>query len=97
MDLKELRFEIDKIDDELIRLFDKRMDLSVKVALYKLQKGLPVYDPVREQEILEKLSGKVSEGRRESVVAMYRLLFELSRAEQEVIFSDAGDCGSSPQ
>ena len=35
MELKDLRNEIDAIDDELVRLFVKRMECSAQVADYK--------------------------------------------------------------
>ena len=35
MELKELRTEIDKIDDELVRLFGARMEIAAKIADYK--------------------------------------------------------------
>jgi len=85
MDLQELRTKIDQIDDELIGLFQKRMDLSIDVARYKKQHGISVHDPVREQEILDHLSSKVNKGRESAIVALYTLLFELSRNEQEKI------------
>ena len=84
-DLQDLRFEIDKIDNELIQLFQKRMDISVEVAVYKKEHNQPVYDPVREQEILEKLSGKAKEENKDSIISLYKLLFEISRAGQEKI------------
>jgi len=46
-----------------------------------------VYDPVREQQKLHELSGKVEEGRKEYITALYSLIFELSRAEQERILN----------
>ncbi len=42
MDLLELRNEIDKLDDELIPLLLKRMDISRQVAEYKVKNGIPV-------------------------------------------------------
>ena len=87
MDLQDLRSRINKIDDELIRLFEQRMDVSVEIARYKRQHNLPVHDPAREQEILGNISRKVSEGREAPTVALYSLLFELSRAEQEKILN----------
>ena len=83
MDLQELRAKIDQIDDELIGLFQQRMDLSADVARYKKQHDIPVHDPVREQEILDHLSRKVKKGHESAVIALYTLLFELSRNEQE--------------
>lgn len=35
MDLNEIRSEIDKIDDELVRLFCQRMHVSAQIADYK--------------------------------------------------------------
>ena len=87
MDLQDLRLQINKIDDELILLFERRMDLSVEIARYKRQRNIPVYDPAREQEILGNISGKVREGRESSITALYSLLFELSRAEQKKIIN----------
>lgn len=90
MSLQELREKIDEIDNDLIDLFQRRMDLSAEVAHYKQQHNLPVYDPAREREVLDKLSRKVKEGRESSIVSLYSLLFELSRAEQEKILSSEG-------
>ncbi|MCL2813699.1 MAG: chorismate mutase [Oscillospiraceae bacterium] len=87
MDLQELRKKIDEIDDGLINLFQQRMDISAEIAKYKRQHNMPVYDPAREREILDKLSRKAKEGRESSITALYSLLFELSRAEQEKILN----------
>lgn len=47
MDLKELRAQIDDIDDELVKLFCKRMDIAAQVADYKKENGLPIFVPAR--------------------------------------------------
>jgi len=83
MNLQELRDEIDSIDESLIELFRKRMELSKKVAEYKKQHDLPVYDPVREEGILEKLSAKAGKEQEEAIRELYTLIFKLSRAVQE--------------
>jgi len=83
MDLKQLRAEIDKIDDEMFRLLSERMDISAKVAEYKRENGVPVHDPLREREILDKLSHKVSDDHKDAITALYKQLFELSRAIQK--------------
>ena len=47
MDLTELRGQIDEIDDEIIKLFCRRMDIAAQVADYKkannLPEGLPLF------------------------------------------------------
>ena len=96
MNLQDLRLRIDQIDDELIRLFEERMNISAEVAQYKRLHDITIHDPAREREILNNLSRKVKKGRESSIVALYSLLFELSRAEQEkIIKAEADSCGVS--
>lgn len=52
-DLLELRKEIDRIDSELVRLFEERMQCVLKVAEYKKQNNLEVLHKSREEEIIK--------------------------------------------
>ena len=45
MNLNEIRSEIDKIDDELVRLFCQRMHVAAQVADYKKANNLPIFQP----------------------------------------------------
>jgi len=87
MDIQELRDMIDEIDNCLLELFQQRMDVSVEIALYKMQNNMPVRDPAREKQILQSLSQKVAQERESAVIALFSLLFELSRAEQAKILN----------
>ena len=82
MDLKELRGEIDKIDDELVKLFCARMDVAARIADFKKEQGLPIYHPVREQEKLQDVAFKAGVEMADYTKELYRLLFELSRSYQ---------------
>lgn len=82
MDLKYFREQIDIIDNELLRLFVARMKLSNQIANYKKEHHLPIYDQVREQEILQLVAEKVDPDFEESAQRLYSLLFELSRNYQ---------------
>ena len=82
MDLKELRNEIDKIDDEIVRLFCARMDVAARIADHKKAQGLPIFHPLREQEKLQDVAGKAGEEMGEYTKELYQLLFELSRNYQ---------------
>ena len=42
MNLEELRENIDRIDDEIINLVEKRMDTAAQIATYKKENNLPV-------------------------------------------------------
>ena len=58
MDLNELRNEINAIDDEILALFLRRMEVAGQVAAYKRANGLPIYQPDREQAILESVAAR---------------------------------------
>ena len=49
-DLERYRDEIDEIDSEIVRLFEKRMKVSEEVAEYKIKTGKQVLDPARESQ-----------------------------------------------
>ncbi|MBQ6820084.1 MAG: prephenate dehydratase [Clostridium sp.] len=53
-DLEGYRKEIDSIDRELIRLFEKRMNVAIKVGEYKKERDLPIFNAKREEEVIEK-------------------------------------------
>ena len=55
IDLQECRKEIDVIDKEILRLFEKRMEVCEDVAEYKIHTGKKVLDPKREQDKIEVL------------------------------------------
>ncbi len=53
-DLETSRQEINKIDRQIIDLFEQRMDASRDVALYKKEYGLQIFDATREQEVCDR-------------------------------------------
>ena len=82
MDLKELRTEIDAIDDELVRLFTQRMDVAARIADYKKENGLPILVPAREREKLQDVAEKAGADMADYTRVLYSMLFELSRSYQ---------------
>ena len=82
MDLNELRKEIDKIDQELVRLFTERMAISAQVADYKRENNLPIFHPGRERTILQKVAEMAGPEMGNYTRVLYSMLFELSRSYQ---------------
>ena len=82
MELKDYRNQIDAIDDELVRLFVARMNLSAQVANYKKEHNLPIYVPTREREILLDVAEKAGPDMSTYTRVLYSMLFELSRSYQ---------------
>lgn len=52
--LEQARKEINRIDREMAALFCQRMDAAAKIAAYKKETGMPIFDPEREREVLRK-------------------------------------------
>lgn len=83
MELKEYRAQIDAVDDEIVRLFQERMDIAANIAAFKKENGLPILQTAREREKLADVTGKAREDMQSYLRVLYSLLFELSRTYQE--------------
>jgi chorismate mutase len=55
MDIADLRKEIDRLDNELLRIFNERAGLALRIGEIKKGLGLPVYDPAREKRIFQRM------------------------------------------
>ena len=53
--LKDLRKEIDALDRELLRLLNLRAQKALEIGHIKKERGLPLYTPDREREVLERI------------------------------------------
>ena len=82
MDLKDYRKQIDEIDDQMVELFHRRMEVASAIAQYKKENGLQVLDASREREKLADVCGKVPQEMRNYTSVLYSSLFELSRSYQ---------------
>jgi len=61
MNLDELRSRIDRIDEKLVRLLNKRAEMAIRVGQLKSKEGSPVHDPEREDEVLARVK-KLNDG-----------------------------------
>ena len=83
-ELKRLRDEIDKIDNEILILLNKRMEIVKKVGELKNNTNAPIYRPEREREIIERLTNlsKKQNGilKKDEIEAIFLEIFAISRA-----------------
>ena len=86
MELSEIRTKINDVDDELLRLFLERMELSEEVAAYKNEHHLPILNKERERAILAKVTEKAGDKERYAY-HLFSTLFELSRSRQAELIS----------
>ena len=82
MELQELREKIDRVDDELIRLYGERMELTRQVGRWKRENGIPVLDTERERNLLNRVGEKAGEENENGVRALFGFLMAQSRTSQ---------------
>lgn len=92
-----LRRQIDETDARLIPLLCERMDTALKIAQYKKENGLPVFDPSREDAVLQKLAA--AGDYKDYAVVLYQIMMDFSRMLQyDAIFpGGAGFDGSAAE
>ena len=78
--LQELRDRLDAIDDELLKLISKRMDVVHEVGALKAKSGGAIYRPEREKAIIDRLE-KQNKGvlNRAAIEALFLEIFAISR------------------
>lgn len=82
-DLNDYRAEIDAIDTEITRLFEKRMNVVKKVTEYKCAHNMPVMQASREQVVLEKAVARLENPEyADGVRTLFETLMSISRASQ---------------
>lgn len=83
MNLSECRNEIDKIDKELVELFEKRMNVAINVAKYKIENNIPIFNGAREAEVIEKNIKRLNNKEYSNLTEkFFTYLMELSRSLQ---------------
>lgn len=96
-DLIELRQEIDEIDQQIVELFEKRMDVSANVARYKIANGIKVFDKEREHEKLAKLKAMAhNDFNRHGVEELFQQIMSMSRKLQYELLEQNGVAGRLP-
>ncbi len=56
MTIDDYRKEINRLDSELLRIFNERASLALKIGEIKKEHAIAVYDPEREKRIFEAMS-----------------------------------------
>lgn len=91
IDLNKIRDEIDETDKGIVRLFEKRMELTEEVAKYKIETGKPVFDKEREISKLKKLRGESSnEFNAKGIQEVFQQMMSISRKRQYQLLTEHG-------
>ncbi len=83
MGIEEIRKEIDKIDEEIVRLLNERVAACKKAGVAK--GGIDIFDVDRERRVLERVASRSEEAPIEGVRAVYREVISMCRRVQRPI------------
>ncbi|NBJ91732.1 prephenate dehydratase [Parablautia muri] len=97
MDLLNLRKQIDEIDEQIVSLYEKRMDISGQVAEYKIETGKKVFDKAREEEKLRKVKALThNEFNSHGIEELFEQIMSMSRKLQYGLLTEHGSIGKLP-
>lgn len=92
VDLQKSREEIDRIDKEIVRLFEHRMEVAKDVAEYKIQMGKKVFDKQRELDKLESLRNLADNNfNRHGIHELFTQIMSMSRKLQYALVNSNED------
>jgi len=80
MDIDKLNEEMDSVDDQLLNLFEQRMELSQEIGRQKKELSLPVADSEHERKTLYRLCEKARPELAGYVKVLFSSLFEIGRS-----------------
>lgn len=86
MNISEIREQINEVDDNILSLFLKRMELTGEVAEYKKSMELPIADRQREREILARISGN-SGNMEPYAYFLFTTIIQISKSRQSELLS----------
>ena len=93
-DLLELRQGIDEIDRQIVELFEKRMEISSRVAGYKIQTGKKILDKGREEEKIRALKQMTDDDfNRHGIEELFKQIMSMSRKLQYRLLAEKGVTG----
>ena len=88
LSLDALREEIDKIDDVIVRLLDRRARCAYAIGRLKTERGLAIYEPKREAAVLARvkalnitLGGPLDE---HAIIRLYERIIDEARRIQRI-------------
>ena len=82
MNLTECRENIDRIDDEILKLFIERMEVVASVAEFKRKNGMATSQKPRERDILQRVSEQAGEEIEDYARILFSTLMDLSKSYQ---------------
>ncbi len=87
-EMKKFREQIDVIDEQILKLYEERMDVVRQIGRYKQENNIPIYDAAREDDKLDEVFASIKN--REYADGAAQLFITLMQASREMQENMAG-------
>ena len=98
MTLDDLRHDIDRVDEVLVRLLNERARCVCEVGRLKKEINMQIYQPDREKQVLEHVRAIGAEGPLgpDAIARLFeRIIDEARRLERRVIHGEIDESGQA--
>ncbi|HZP48780.1 MAG TPA: chorismate mutase [Vicinamibacterales bacterium] len=89
--LDELRDDIDRVDEVIVRLLNERARVAVEIGQLKKTLDVPIYQPDREKQVLAHVRSVASEGPLgpDAIARLFeRIIDEARRLERRTVHGE---------
>jgi len=89
--LDDLRHDIDRVDEVLVRLLNERARVACEIGRIKKEIGIEIYQPDREKQVIAHVRGVAVEGPLgpDAIARLFeRIIDEARRLERRVIHGE---------
>jgi chorismate mutase-like protein len=96
--LDDLRNDIDRVDEVLVRLLNERARVACEIGQLKKALGVEVYKPEREKQVLAHVRGIAAEGPlgADAIARLFeRIIDEARRLERRLVHGDENPAGAA--
>jgi chorismate mutase len=85
LDIKDIREQIDLLDDQLLEIFNQRAVLALEIGTRKAEQGLAIFDPDRERLIFDRMKhanpGPLDDG---AILRLFERVIDESRRLERI-------------
>src|SRR4051812_22732877 len=96
MTLDDLRVDIDRVDEVLVRLLNERARCVCEIGRLKKEQNIEIYQPDREKQVLQHVRAVASEGPLgpDAIARLFeRIIDEARRLERRVVHGEVDEAG----
>ena len=98
--LDDLRADIDRVDEVLVRLLNERARVACEIGHVKKAHGIEIYQPERERQVLEHVRSVAVEGPLgpDAIARLFeRIIDEARRLERRVVHGEISGNPDRPE